>query len=149
METRDDLILVMNQMPDSFYNGQKNKWTHDVRFYGATHHVTASRVYAEVPNAQQGPKHPYYDGFPKSLVGFVDYYIESHHLFGRVMHIGYASTRDDFRNQGIATRMLERIIEVEAPEQIEWGKVMSDHMAKIVTKMRTKYPQIKQYAKIR
>ena len=77
-------------------------------------------------------------GAAPGTIAFVDYEppgARKHSLF-----INYTKTRNDFRNQGHSTRLIDELIKRHPGANVDFGKVMNENMAKVMDKTQALNP---------
>jgi len=150
------VIATDTEMPEKIFDGKKwqpNKWAHKVRTYTSDRSkMLTRRVIAMIPGAPAYP-YNYFKKEDASVVGFIDYYIETIETIqskngpATILHIGYMTTRQDYRKHGIGWSMVQTLIHAVNPTLIEWGEIWHLGAQAIVNRAKTSYPTIPQTAK--
>ena len=83
-------------------------------------------------------------GAGDDIIGFLDFHDMGETSTGKsYFYIDYMKTRREYKEQGIATRLLEEFIRRYAPEPsiINFGKIQNPEMYSIYEKIKEKYPE--------
>ena len=83
-------------------------------------------------------------GAGDDIIGFLDFHDMGETSTGKpYFYIDYMKTRREYKEQGIATRLLEEFIRRYAPEPsiINFGKIQNPEMYSIYEKIKQKYPE--------
>ena len=83
-------------------------------------------------------------GAGDDIIGFLDFHDMGETSTGKsYFYIDYMKTRREYKEQGIATRLLEEFIRRYAPEPsiINFGKIQNPGMYSIYEKIKEKYPE--------
>ena len=83
-------------------------------------------------------------GAGDDIIGFLDFHDMGETSTGKsYFYIDYMKTRREYKEQGVATRLLEEFIRRYAPEPsiINFGKIQNPEMYSIYEKIKEKYPE--------
>jgi GNAT superfamily N-acetyltransferase len=121
------MAVVDSEIPATMLEGYRGK------FAGEPHRL-------QVVGEPYETRHPYFNNADPGLRAFLDYftYETPGHKWADV---GFISTEDSFRGQGMARELMEALYARHPDRTIRWGRIMDDSIEHLRDDFRDRFPE--------